>query len=95
MWNVRSAIILVQQMDEMDVTHVRTLHKRVKVEDGVSLHESWSLVNIDEGRRVLYEAFDDQQPTHAHNFSKRLMTVQQALREPHPVARMIWLALED
>jgi hypothetical protein len=88
-------MIRAQRMDEIDVTPIKILHKRIHVTDGTSRHECWSLVEIDGARRVLYEAYNDQQATYAHNLSRRLMTVQEALREPRPVARMIWLALED
>jgi len=78
-----------------DLTLIKTLHKRISSESGTLRHECWSLVEIDGARRVLFQAYNDQRSTNAQNPVTRLMTVQQALREPRPVARNIWLALED
>jgi len=83
------------QMEGMNLKTIKTLHKRIRSNSEILRHERWSLVETDGERRVLFEAYNDFSSTKVHDHECRLMTVQEALREPRPVARKIWLALED
>ena len=77
------------------LTRIRTLHERSVGEGGVSRHETWSLVEVDGERRVLFEAHSSEQGGASPPLEQRLMTLREALRGPRAVARQIWLALDD
>ena len=77
------------------LTRIRTLHERSVGEGGVSRHETWSLVEVEGERRVLFEVHGPEKGGASPPLEQRLMTLREALRGPRTVARQIWLALED
>lgn len=77
------------------LTRIRILHERSPGEGDASRHETWSLVELDGERRVLFEAREEGSAEEVEPVDMRLMTIRDALREPRDVARYIWLSLED
>lgn len=77
------------------VVPVKLLYDRTAGAATTRRHESWTLVEADGARFVLYEAREEGAPEHAEPIEQRLMTLREALREPRSVARQIWLGLED
>ena len=77
------------------LTHIKRLHERSVDEGGKSRRETWSLVEADGRRKVLFEAHEPGKPSASEPIEQRLMTVRDALREPRKIARQIWLSLED
>lgn len=77
------------------MAHIKTLHERKKGDADNSRSESWSLVQINGERLVLFEVHEGELPENELHDESRLMTVREALKEARPIARSIWLALED
>lgn len=76
-------------------SRIRLLYDRTAGEASNRRRESWTLVEADGARKVLYEAHEEGASEDAEPIKQRLMTLREALREPRSVARQIWLALED
>ncbi|AZQ68689.1 hypothetical protein EF888_17070 [Silicimonas algicola] len=77
------------------LTRIRRLHDRLIDEGSKSRRETWSLVEADGKRKVLFEAHESGKPNASQPIEQRLMTVREALRGPRKIARRIWLSLED
>ena len=71
------------------LTRIRTLHERSRGQGGEARHETWSLVEVDGERRVLFEAHSPEQGRTSLPLEQRLMTLRQALRGPRTVSRQV------
>lgn len=77
------------------LTRIKTLYHRVAKRREVARHETWSLVEVEGERKILFEARNGTRCEVTAPAERRLMTVREALREPREIARHIWLSLED
>lgn len=63
--------------------------------DGGSRHETWSLVEADGERKILFEAHEVGKAGVSQTVEQRFLALREALRGPQDVTREIWLGLED
>lgn len=77
------------------LTCIRTRHEQPRGEGGAARHETWSLVEVDGERGVLFEAHSPEHSGVSTPLEQRHMTLREALRGPRTVSRQIWLAPED